>query len=86
MLNGMTVCYCNLTCGFCKCEPTEEGVCIHYTSGDPKCCEMIQAYCDCLCCMMDCGCTCCFLMSNTPICCGCCETTKASAKPAKTSR
>jgi hypothetical protein len=33
---------------------------------------MIQACCDCLCCLLKDGCTCCVLMNNTPICCGCC--------------
>ena len=34
--------------GMCKCEMTENGVCVTCTSGDSKCCEMIQACCDCL--------------------------------------
>jgi hypothetical protein len=71
MMNGMTVCCCNLTMGMCKCETTRDGVSITCTSGDPKCCEMIQACCDCLSSMMKAGCTCCVLMNNTPICCGC---------------
>jgi hypothetical protein len=73
MLNGMTVCCCNLTMGLCRCETTETGVCLTCTSGDSKCCEMIQACCDCLHCMLNAGCTCCVLMNNTPVCCGCCE-------------
>jgi hypothetical protein len=85
MLNGMTVWYCNLTMGICKCELTEDGVCITCTSGDSKCGEMIQACCDCLCCMMEAGCTCCVLMNNTPVCCGCTEPSKVGAKP-KTTR
>jgi hypothetical protein len=72
MLNGMTVCMCNLTMGMCKCEMTDKGVCITCTSGDPKCGEMIQACCDCLSCMVKDGCTCCVLMNNTPVCCGTC--------------
>ena len=48
MMNGMMVCCCNLTMGMCKCEMTDKGVCITCTSGDPKCCEMIQSCCDCL--------------------------------------
>jgi hypothetical protein len=79
MLNGLTVCYCNLTMGLCKCEMTEHGVTITCTSGDSKCGEMIQACCDCLACMMNAGCTCCVLMNNTPVCCGCSETTAAKA-------
>ena len=70
MLNGMLVCYCNLTMGMCKTEMTKNGVTITCTSGDPKCSEMIQACCDCLACMLKDGCTCCFLMNNTPVCCG----------------
>jgi hypothetical protein len=85
MLNGMMVCCCNLTMGLCKCEMTEEGVCITCTSGDSHCGEMIQACCDCLTSMMNAGCTCCVLMNNTPVCCGQGEMSKAGTK-AKTSR
>ena len=70
--NGLTVCTCNFFMGACRCEPTEDGVCITCTSGDPKCCEMIQACCDCMSTMLKDGCTCCVLMNNTPVCCGCC--------------
>jgi hypothetical protein len=73
-LNGMTVCVCNFTMGLCKCELTETGVCLTCTSGDTKCCEMIQAYCDCLSTLLNSGCTCCVLMNNTPLCCGTTET------------
>ena len=69
MLNGMLVCWCNLTMGLCQCEMMDKGMCISCTSGDPKCCEMIQACCDCLAAMMKNGCTCCLLMNNTPVCC-----------------
>ena len=72
MLNGMVCCSCNLTMGICKCEMTKDGVCITCTSGDAKCCEMIQACCECMACMLKDGCTCCVLMNNTPVCCGCC--------------
>src|SRR5262245_35253205 len=72
MMNGMMVCCCNLTMGMCKCDMTDKGVCITCTSGDPKCCEMIQACCDCISCMLKDGCTCCVMMNNTPVCCGCC--------------
>jgi hypothetical protein len=71
--NGMTVCTCSLTMGHCKCDMTESGVCFTCTSGDTKCCEMIQAYCDCLTTMMTSGCTCCVMMNNTPVACGCGE-------------
>ncbi len=81
MCNGMTVCHYNFTMGLCKCEMTEDGVCVTCTSGDAKCCEMIQACCDCLSCMMEAGCTCCVMMNNTPVCCGYTETkTPAKAK------
>jgi hypothetical protein len=70
MFNGMMVCCYNLTMGMCKCEMTPDGVCFTCTSGDPKCCEMIQSCCDTLSCMLESGCTCCFLMNNTPVCCG----------------
>ena len=82
-LNGMTVCTWNLTMGMCKCEMTDKGVCITCTSGDAKCCEMIQSCCDCMCSLLNAGCTCCVTMNNTPIACGCCETTgsmKSSSK------
>ena len=78
MMNGMMVCCCNLTMGMCKCEMTSDGVCITCTSGDAKCCEMIQACCDCLSCMVEAGCTCCVLMNNTPVCCGCCDSSKTA--------
>jgi hypothetical protein len=83
--NGITVCTCNMTMGLCKYEMTDDGCCITCTSGDAKCCEMIQACCDCLCCMTEAGCTCCVYLNNTPLCCGCCEHTK-SGKPAKAGR
>jgi hypothetical protein len=78
MMNGVMVCCCNLTMGMCKCEMTSDGVCITCTSGDAKCCEMIQACCDCLSCMVEAGCTCCVLMNNTPVCCGCCDSSKTA--------
>src|SRR5207248_366081 len=74
MCNGMSVCQYNFTMGLCRCEPTDKGVRFSCTSGDPACCAMIQACCDCLCCMLENGCTCCFLMNNTPVCCGGCGT------------
>jgi hypothetical protein len=70
VLNGMTVCCYNLTMGMCKCDLTDTGVCITCTTGDTKCCEMIQACCDSLTCMTNAGCTCCVLMNNNPVCCG----------------
>jgi hypothetical protein len=69
-LNGMTVCSYNFTMGMTKCEVTDSGCCFTCTSGDQKCCEMIQCCCDCLSCLCNAGCTCCFLMNNTPVCCG----------------
>ena len=56
MWNGMMMCQCNLCCCACTCETTEEGVCFTCISGDKKCCEMIQACCDCLICCMKDGC------------------------------
>jgi hypothetical protein len=69
-LNGMTVCNYNLTMGLCKCDLTDKGCTITCTSGDQKCCEMIQSCCDSLSCLCNAGCTCCVLLNNTPICCG----------------
>jgi hypothetical protein len=80
MLNGMTVCTCNFTMGLCRCEMTEAGVSLTCTSGDSKCCEMIQAFCDCVSCLMNAGCTCCVLMNNTPVACGCTEMAVSQAK------
>lgn len=71
MLNGMMVCCCNLTMGMCKCEMTGDGVSITCTSGDPACCAMIQACCDCMTAMMKAGCTCCLCLGNMPVCCAC---------------
>ena len=82
MLNGMTVCTYNFTMGLCKCEMTEHGVALTCTSGDSKCCEMIQACGDSLTCMLNAGCTCCVLMNNTPVGCGYGETSPAKT-PAK---
>ena len=71
MMNGMVACCCNLMMGLCKCEPTENGVCVTCTSGDKDCAAMIQACCECCATMMKSGCTCCLMMNNTPVCCGC---------------
>jgi hypothetical protein len=70
MYNGMTVCTCNFSMGHCKYEMI----------GDAKCAEMLQAFCDCMSCMMDAGCSCCFLINNTPVCCGCPEPAKTHSK------
>lgn len=72
MMNGMTMCQCNLAMCSCKCTTTEDGVCITCTSGDKACCDMVQACCDCLCACMKAGCVCCVCFSNTPVCCGTC--------------
>lgn len=69
MMNGMMVNCCNLTMGMYKTEMTKDGCCITCTSGDAKCCEMIQACCDCMSQMMKAGCTCCVMMNGTPVCC-----------------
>jgi hypothetical protein len=84
LLNGLTVCTCNLTMGLCRCEMTETGCTLTCTSGDQKCCEMIQACCDCLSTLLNAGGTCCLLMNNTPVACGCSETVLSMGKtPAK---
>ncbi len=82
MQNGMIVCTCSFTMGHCKCEMTDKGVSFTCTSGDSKCCDMIQAACDCLATLVNSGCTCCVMLNNTPVACGCCETTAAKT-PAK---
>src|SRR5262249_1674537 len=43
MMNGMTICYYNLTMGMCKCDMTDDGVCWTCTSGDQSCSQMLQA-------------------------------------------
>jgi hypothetical protein len=81
LMNGMVVYSCNLTMGMCECEMTKDGCCMTVTSGDARCCAMIQACCDCLCAMCDNGCTCCVMLNNAPVCCGTtCTTSKAKAK------
>jgi hypothetical protein len=70
--NGLVAYYCNFLMGTCKWDATKDGVCVTCTSGDAKCCEMIQSCCDCVACMTKDGCTCCFMMNNTPVCCGTC--------------
>ena len=71
MMNGMTVCNFNLTMGMCRFESVQDGVCITCTSGDPACCSMIQACCDCMASMCAAGCVCCMCMNNMPVCCSC---------------
>ena len=71
MMNGMMVCCCNMTMGMCKCEMTDDGVCMTCTSGDTACCSMIQACCDCMASMCAAGCVCCMCMNNMPVCCSC---------------
>jgi hypothetical protein len=80
MLNGMTCCYYNFTVGMCRFEMTDSGFCMTCTTGDTSCCQMIQSYCDCLTCCMDCGCTCCFMINSTPVCCGSTETSRTTGK------
>jgi hypothetical protein len=70
-LNGVTVFDCKLTCGFCKCEFTEDGCCITCTSGDKACCEMIQACCAAVACCVKNGCSCYVCFNGTPVCCCC---------------
>jgi hypothetical protein len=70
--NGIAVCQCSFVCGQCKCEYTKQGVCITCTSGDKKCCEMLQSCCDCLSCCCESGCCCYLSFNNTPVCCGSC--------------
>jgi hypothetical protein len=83
LMNGMVVCCCNLVMGLCKCDMTDKGCTLTCTSGDPKCCEMIQACCDGLSTMLSAGCTCCLMMNNTPVACSCVTTTATVKTPAK---
>lgn len=71
MMNGMLVCQCNLTMCMCKCEMTEDGICVTCTSGDKTCCKMVQACCECMSSCMDSGCTCCLCFNGNPVCCAC---------------
>ena len=68
---GITICQYNLTCGACKCEYTADGITITCTSGDKTCCQMIQACCECLGCLIDSGCCCQISINNTAVCIGC---------------
>lgn len=70
-MSGMMVCCYNMVMAHCKCEPTEDGVCITCTSGDPSCCAMIEACCASMTAMMKAGCSCCLMMNNMPVCCAC---------------
>jgi hypothetical protein len=72
--NGMTVCSYNFTLGLCRWEVVDKGVCFTCTSGDPKCSQALQTWCDCMTSMVNCGCFCTFYVNNTPVCCGCNET------------
>ncbi len=81
--NGMTVCTYNFTMGLCRWENVEKGVCFSCTSGDPKCGATLQTWCDCMNAMIAAGCYCTFYVNNTPVCCGCCETSSAKTTPAK---
>jgi hypothetical protein len=83
MHNGMCVCTCNFTMGMCRYEPTDSGCTFTCTSGDTQCCEMIQACCDCLNCMLEAGCSCCFLINHTPVCCGTCDHSRSPSKSKK---
>jgi hypothetical protein len=70
MMNGMTVCGCNLSMAMCKCDMTDRGCTVTCTSGDPQCAQMVGACCDCMATMLKAGCTCCLMMNNMPVCCG----------------
>lgn len=70
-MNGITMIQCNLTCGMCKCEYTEDGVCITCTSGDKGCCEMLQSCCDTIACCMQNSCCCYVCFNGNPVCCAC---------------
>ncbi len=45
MMNGIMVMNCNMVMGMCKCEMTEEGMCINWSSGDSMMCNMITVLC-----------------------------------------
>jgi hypothetical protein len=68
MMNGMEMMNCNMIMGMCKCEMTEQGMCINWSSGDSMMCDMIHECCDCIMHMMECGCTSIICMNNTAIC------------------
>ena len=68
MMNGMMVCCYNMMITHCKCEPTEDGVCMICTSDDPDCTAMIKACFASMTSMMKAGCSCSMMMNNMPIC------------------
>jgi len=78
--NGLPAYTCNFITGLCRCETTDDGICITCASGDAKCADMLQACCDCLSCLMEAGCTCSLFINNTPLCCGFFEPGKTSPK------
>lgn len=72
-MNGQTVCSVNFCCCMCTVEKTADGVCIHCTTGDATCCQVVQCCADCCCNCCVTGCVCCVTMGGMPICCGPCE-------------
>jgi hypothetical protein len=73
--NGVTVCNYNFTLGLCRWELVDKGVCFTCTSGDPRCSQSLQTWCDCFTALLNTGCFCTFCVNNTPVCCGCNEMT-----------
>ena len=45
-MNGQTVCSVNFCCCVCTVEKTVDGVCIHCTTGDATCCQVVQCWYD----------------------------------------
>jgi hypothetical protein len=72
MMNGMTVCQCNLFCGMCQCEYTKDGCTFTCTSGDKSCCAVLQSCCQMMQTCQSNGCCCCIMMNGTPVCCSVC--------------
>ncbi|HEX3018994.1 MAG TPA: hypothetical protein VHP36_01770 [Chitinispirillaceae bacterium] len=71
MMNGMPMMTINMTKGMCKCEMTNDGMCMTWCSKETECAMMIQQCCKAMISMMDCGCCSMIMMNGTPVCCSC---------------
>ena len=81
--NGVTVCTYNFTLGLCRWDIVDKGVTLTCSSGDPRCQQSLQTWCDCFTAMVNAGCYCTCYVQNTPICCGCGETTQGKTTAGK---
>jgi hypothetical protein len=64
--DGIEICNFNLSCCQCLCDNTKDGCCISCCNN--KCCDMLQAICDCLQCCCENSC-CCYVCFGDKCCC-----------------